>query len=155
MKKKYKLTDETISIVRNGIEITLYRIQALKKLAIVKAGDKGGFVENESNLSQKGNCWIYDDAKVYDDAQITGNASVWFKAEVYDLAHIYGNASIYEDAKVHGNAKIHDNANIYDNAEVYGTAEVCGNAEVYEYAKVYGDLLSYDFCGKKQAPVSL
>lgn len=45
----------------------LYRIQALKKFAIVKAGDKGGFIEKESNLSQDGNCWIYDNAKVYGD----------------------------------------------------------------------------------------
>ena len=54
MDKKYKLTEETINV--NGI--TLYRIEALKDFANVKKGDKGGFVEKESNLFQSGDCWV-------------------------------------------------------------------------------------------------
>ena len=59
--KKYKLTDETTNLLGR----TLYRIEALKDFGDVKEGDKGGYVENHSNLSQYGNCWIYDTAKVY------------------------------------------------------------------------------------------
>ena len=72
--KKYKLTEETI-IVNDK---SLYRIEALKDFGNVKKGDKGGFVENEDNLSQYDDCWIYDNAQVYDNA------------EVYDHAKVYG-----------------------------------------------------------------
>lgn len=74
--RKYKLTEETTTIVRNGAEITLHRIQALRDFAIVKAGDKGGFIENEKNLAHKGDCWIYGNAKVCYNAWIYGNAEV-------------------------------------------------------------------------------
>ena len=42
----------------------LYRIQALKDFARAKAGDIGGYIESESNLSQSGNAWVYGDARV-------------------------------------------------------------------------------------------
>lgn len=59
--KKYKLTNETI--VHFGF--TLYRIEALMDFSDVKAGDKGGFVQSENNLSQLCNAWVYGNAKVY------------------------------------------------------------------------------------------
>ncbi|WP_019221607.1 hypothetical protein [Bartonella senegalensis] len=90
IKKKYKLTDETLKI--DGI--TLYRIRALKDFGDVKEGDLGGFVEHESNLSHDGNCWIYDNAIVYDDTV------------VYDNAEVFGNARIFGDAEITGNTKI-------------------------------------------------
>lgn len=37
----------------------LYRIQALRDFADVKAGDLGGFLEFEHLLSQQGTCWVY------------------------------------------------------------------------------------------------
>ena len=64
MNKKYELTDETI--IYNGRK--LYRIRALKDFANIKKGDLGGYIESEYNLSQNGNGWIYDNAKVYDHA---------------------------------------------------------------------------------------
>ena len=48
--KKYELTDETISV--NGH--TLHRIRALINFYNVKAGEVGGYIENEENLSQYG-----------------------------------------------------------------------------------------------------
>lgn len=74
--RKYKLTDETTTIVRNGKEVTLHRIEALRDLAIAKAGDKGGFVESEGNLSHEGTCWIYGDAEVYGNAEVSGSSKV-------------------------------------------------------------------------------
>ena len=56
--KKYKLTDECITIIDDR---KLYRIEALKDFGWVKKGDKGGFVESEDNLSQYCDCWIYYD----------------------------------------------------------------------------------------------
>lgn len=71
-KKKYRLTDETIEV--NGR--TLYRIEALKDFKAVKAGDKGGFVESEKNLSISGDAWVYGNAKVYGYAKVYGDAEV-------------------------------------------------------------------------------
>ena len=97
MEKKYKLTDETINV--NGK--TLYRIKSLKDFGNVKKGDKGGFVEKEENLSQSGDCWVYDNAKVYNNAK------------VFDYADIYGNAEIFGNAIVSGNARVYGNAKVY------------------------------------------
>ena len=56
--KKFKLTDETIQFRST----TLYRIKALKTFAHAEKGELGGWIEKESNLSQKGDCWISDEA---------------------------------------------------------------------------------------------
>lgn len=58
------------------IEAQLFRIRATKDFSDVKIGDLGGFVQNESNLSHKGNCWIYDESKVYDRAIVKGNVKI-------------------------------------------------------------------------------
>lgn len=74
--KKYKLTNKTMTITRNGKEVILCQIEALRDFVTVKSGDKGGFIEKESNLSQDGNCWIYDNAKVYGNSKVCGNSHI-------------------------------------------------------------------------------
>ena len=75
---KYKiLRDQFVEILGKK----LYRIQALKDFDDVKAGDTGGYIENESNLSQSGN------AQVYGNARVCGNAQVYGNAWVYDTRH--------------------------------------------------------------------
>ena len=64
MTKKYKLTDE--SILFFGVAL-LFRIKALISFTTatgvdVKAGEKGGFVQLENNLSQNGTSWVSGDA---------------------------------------------------------------------------------------------
>ena len=108
MEEKYKLTDEAINV--NGR--TLYRIEALKDFGDVKKGDKGGYVENEENLSQSGGCWVYRDAAVY------GSAKVYGDAEVYDDAAVYGDAEVYGCARVCNDAEVCDDAEVFDNAIV-------------------------------------
>ena len=129
MEKKYKLTDETINV--NGK--TLYRIKSLKDFGNVKKGDKGGFVEKEENLSQSGDCWVYDNAKVYN------NAKVFDYADIYGNAEVFGNAIVSGNARVYGNAKVYHYAMVYDDAEVCDNAIISGNAEVYHDAAVYGN----------------
>lgn len=118
--KKFELTDET----REWHGHTLHRIKALKKFGNVKKGDLGGFIEKEDNLSQDGDCWIYDNAKVYDNALVSDNA------RVFDDAIVHGNAKVYHDAWVYQEAQV------FDNAEVYGDAQVCGNAEIIGNAQI-------------------
>ena len=96
MDKKYEL----IPSDKQG----LYRIKALRDFNDVKKGDIGGYVESESNLSQLGDCWIYDNAKVYDNAVVVGNA------QVCDNARIRGYAVVQHDAVVRGNADVSGDA---------------------------------------------
>ena len=139
--KKYKLTEETINVN----DRTLYRIESLKDFSSVKKGDKGGFVEKESNLSHYGDCWICDNAMVYDNAIVYGKARVCQDAEIRGNARVHGdamvcgNAEIRGNAVVCGNAEIRGNAVVFDDAEVYDNAWVYGNAEIYGNARVYGN----------------
>ena len=100
--KKYRLTGNHIDI---GNRI-LYQIEALKDFGNVKAGDLGGYIESEENLSQYDNAWVYGDAEVYGNAQVFGNACVFDNARVYNDARVYDNAQVYGDAKVYGDAEI-------------------------------------------------
>ena len=72
MEKKYKLTDETINLCGKK----LCRIKALKDFEDVKKGDKGGFIEDEHNLSHDGNSWVYGNARVYGNALVCGNIKI-------------------------------------------------------------------------------
>ena len=100
--KKYELTSET-KIVFGHI---LYRIKALSSFGCVSAGDLGGFLESEKNLSQNGDAWVYGNAEVYGDARVYGDAWVYGDASVYGDARVYGNARVYGDASVYGNAEV-------------------------------------------------
>ena len=100
--KKYEFTEETIEVS----ERTLHRIKAIRDFGYVKAGELGGFIEKEENLSHEGNCWVYNVAKVYGDAEVCGDAKVHGNAWVYGYAYVCGNAEVYGDAKVCGNAEI-------------------------------------------------
>ena len=88
---KYKiLKDQYIEAIGKK----LYRIQALKDFNGVKAGDTGGYIENESNLSQYGNAWVYDDARVCGNARVSDNAQVSDNAWVSGNTRVYGNAQV-------------------------------------------------------------
>ena len=82
--KKYELTSETKVFLGK----TLYRIKALVQFGNVNAGDLGGWIEKEENLSQSGNAWVYGNARVSGDASVSGDA------EVYGNARVYGNAEV-------------------------------------------------------------
>jgi hypothetical protein len=95
---KFELTTESKQIGNKKI----FRIKALISFGNVTAGDMGGYIEKEENLSQTGNAWVYGDAQVF------------------------GNAWVYGDAQVFGNALVYGDAQVYDNALVCGDAQVSG-----------------------------
>jgi hypothetical protein len=113
--KKYELTSETKVFLGK----TLYRIKALVQFGNVNAGDLGGWIEKEENLSQSGNAWVYGDARV------SGNA--W----VYGDARVSGNAEVSGNARVSGDARVYGDARVSGNAWVYGDAEVCKIGAVF------------------------
>ena len=118
--KKFELTNE---FVVDSFGIKLFRIRSLVAFGCVKAGEQGGYVEKEENLSQIDNAWVYGNAEVSGNAKVTGNARV------------SGNAWVYGNAWVHGNAEISDNAWVSGDAEVSGNAWVSSNVD---YATVKG-----------------
>ena len=105
MNKKYELTAETIEIDGR----ILHRIRALRDFSDVKAGDIGGFIQKESNLSHEDNCWIYDDAIICDDA------------EVYNYAVVGNHAIVYENAVICNYAIVSGYTRICNNRYVGGT----------------------------------
>ena len=123
---KYVLLDE-------GRDDKLFRLKALRDFGNVKAGDLGGLVAGEHNLSHEGACWVYGDARVLGRARVGGNA------KVSGDALVCGNAKVYDNAWVYGNAEVYDNAWVYGNAEVYGSARVYGNSKVFCSARVFGN----------------
>lgn len=70
--KKYEFTGETKML--GGI--TLRRIRALISFGSVTAGDVGGWIESEKNLSHASNAWVYGNARVSGEAQVYGAADV-------------------------------------------------------------------------------
>jgi NDP-sugar pyrophosphorylase family protein len=102
MIKKYELTKDTI--VHEGVE--LYRIRALRDFGCVTKGDLGGFIEKEANLSQKGNCWVLDDAKVYNRARVSDNALIFGNSWVFHEATCSGNSGIFDGCRIGGNEEV-------------------------------------------------
>ena len=141
--KKYELTEETINVFGK----TLHRIRATRDFSNVHAGDLGGFIENELNLSHDrdtwvyGNAWAYGEARVYGNALVGGDARVGGNALVSGDARVGGNASVSGDARVEGKALVGGDARVEGNALVSGNARVGGNALVSGNARVYGNAL--------------
>ena len=144
--KKYELveTDKTTPFGK-----PLFQVVALRDFGDVRKGDLGGYIESTDNLSNEGNCWVSDNARVFEKARVSDNARVFGNAEVFDNAWVSGDALVFDDAWVSDKAWVSDNALIYgnalvsDNALVYGEAQVFGEAQVYGNAKVFGNAEIY------------
>jgi hypothetical protein len=77
---KYELLDSDIIEVDG---VTLKRIKALVAIAgsDVVAGDLGGYIQSEDNLSMDGDAWVFGDARVFGTARVFGDA--WVKNGEY------------------------------------------------------------------------
>ena len=129
--EKYCLTDNTIYITGNR----LYQIKALKDFGKVKKGDLGGYIASEDNLSQTGNCWVFQDAMVSDNAKVLENAE------------IRGNISMYDNSMVSGNSICDGNIYLCDNCRITGYAVVNGNSIMIKNNAIiggYSQILSTD-----------
>ena len=124
MDQKYELTGTWQVVDR----YTLYRIRAVKDFSDVKAGDLGGWIESEDNLSHEGDCWVYEDAWVWCGARVYGNARVSGAAEVLGCAQIYGNAMVCKNARILENVHIFGNAHVSGKTQLDGTARISGDA---------------------------
>ena len=89
--KKYELTEETTNIFGK----TLHRIRATRDFSNVHAGDLGGFIEDERNLSHDENAWVSGKALVSGEARVGGDAGVYGNARVCGNALVKGPRDIY------------------------------------------------------------
>jgi len=79
---KYKIRKDiskTIQHPNTGKDVIIYRIEALKDFRLingktVKAGELGGWVQTEYNLSQTGNCWTYEECTMLDFSRRKDNS---------------------------------------------------------------------------------
>ena len=128
--RKYEFTGETKETSILSRVTTLHRVRAIVDFGHVKAGEVGGWIEKEENLSHNGLAWVCDDAIVY------GNAIVCDNAIVRDDATVSNNAIVSDNAIVRDNAEISDNVWVNGDAIICGNTCVCTNARICDNAMV-------------------
>lgn len=131
----YIIYEKELEMTNQKFEITdiahekypfLYRIRALRDIGTeVKAGDLGGFVEHEGNLSFEpgDNSWIYHDATVAGDGYVEKNAML------RDRAVVCGHACVSRKAILGGDARAEDDAYIRG-ASLSGSARASGQSMI-------------------------
>lgn len=125
---KYKLIPAGIG--------SLFRVVALKNIKTpdgipnVVKNDLGGLVSSKTSLSQKGNCWVFYNAKVVDNARVRDNAIVSGTAKVKD------NSIIKDEAIIDDCAIVGDNAMVQDSAQIVNAAIITGNSIISDFAVI-------------------
>lgn len=102
MDKKYEFTGETFE----DCGVTYHRIRALRDFGKVRAGDLGGLIETEENLSQDGACWFDVQSRVNDNALVYGDAFVGGSIRITGNTEISGDIEVYGDGEIYGNTTI-------------------------------------------------
>ena len=137
--KKYEITN-----IAHPHYPWLHRIRALRDVREdVHAGDLGGFVQSEENLSQEGQCWIAGNAIVAEEAYVYGDAILWDHACVRGCVAISGPSriggnAIIEDYAIITAGYVHGNVHISGNAKLFANSVTGGIPVVMEGATVYG-----------------
>lgn len=137
--KKYCLSERarTHQYIENGVKqsAVVRQIIALRDFADVAAGSAGGWVEDENALSQRGNCWIYDEnSVVFAGARVEDNARLTQPCEVSHRARVGGDAWIDRSTISHY-AEISDNVTI-QLSTVRGYCHLYGHARVLHHSQV-------------------
>ena len=119
--QKYEITD-----IAHEKYPFLHRIRALRDIGTeVKAGDLGGFVEHEGNLSFEPG----DDAWVYNDAIIAGDGCADMGTILKVRAVVCGNAYASHGSVLFGDARAEDDTYIRG-ATLFGNARVSGQSMI-------------------------
>ncbi len=142
---KYEMTDITRTVKLNDREVTVYRIRATEDFTVeawnglrvfpkeIHAGDLGGFIEHERNLSQTGSCWVSGKAVVLDEASVSEDAYVsgWPRCLIADHAKVYGKAKVCvasqvrDCAEVSGEAWLYGATTVKDHVKIKDSAHIC------------------------------
>lgn len=145
--QKYEITD-----IAHEKYPFLHRIRALRDIGDkVKAGDLGGFVESDSNLSTE----LEDSSWIFDDAIACGEASVDMGSRLFEKAIACGYAYVSQQSTMSGESRAEDYAYIRG-ANLCGHARASANSMILDspdthkapvlsehcvvYGKVSGDI---------------
>lgn len=136
---KYGFSGVTISVA--GVSVS--QIICLTAFSDVAVDDVGGFIEKETNLSQTGDCWVYDSAVVMSSGSVTGNAAISGHAVIFGNAWVKDEAVVSGRAHVSGYVVVGEYARVSDNAElggpalrVAGDAHINGNTSIFEPTRI-------------------
>lgn len=153
---KYILTSHSIEFEGR----ILYRIQAVKDFSNVKRGDIGGYVETTDNLSQYGNCWIYNDAKAMDGSMVLDDSILEGQSVMKNQSTLSHNARCSGASKLHHKSWVGENAWLLDayiaenpqiegnsrvqNSTILGISYIAGNSNIMDsiikgYSVISGD----------------
>lgn len=133
---KYEFTENE----KEYQQTTFRQIRALQDIPLhgVKAGDLGGWIEEELNLSQSGACWIGTESYALRCATVSGDAVVRGKSIVDFRSRIRGKA-VVNNSVVHGINLISDRCVVTD-SDIRGQCIINGNSRI-ESSKVEGLIL--------------
>ncbi|HEY4469281.1 MAG TPA: YdcK family protein [Klebsiella sp.] len=137
--RKYFLSEQVrqFHYQADGIthSVNLRQIVAIRDFADVKAGDEGGWLDNEAALSHDGECWIYDansavfaGAKIEGNARLTGECIISLGAIVSDNAHL-------DSVHVSHYARISDNVTI-SHSQIRGYCHLADNAQILPHCLI-------------------
>ncbi len=174
--QKYIITEEKLIVKENSLKVTrkyrtirseksrptievivdsskthyLHRICAVVDIPRyhIHAGDLGGFIEDESNLSQEGSAWVGNDAVVFNRARVIDDALVDGQAHVEgsiieDNAHVGDKATVIRSSHISGNGKAYgrtivSSSRISGFASAFDDSVVAGDVRMDKSAKAYG-----------------
>lgn len=146
--QKYEITD----IVHEKYPF-LHRIRALRDIGKdVKAGELGGFVEHEGNLSFEpgDDAWIYNDAIAAGDSVVEKGSALRTRAVVCGSACVSHGTVLFGDARAEDNAYLRG-ATMWDCARASGASVIVASPDdptraprlsgrCCVYGKVMGDV---------------
>lgn len=136
---KYRLSEATraYSYQEDGEKksVTLRQIIALRDFADVAAETSGGWVDNETALSQEGNCWIYDEnsvvfagARVTGDARVTQPCTLTYNVLVEDNVWI-DNSTLSHQARISDNVTVQC-SRVRGECHLYGDARILNECDI-------------------------
>jgi len=136
---KYRLSDaqRAFSYQDNGVKksVLLRQIIALTDFSDVKAGDVGGWVDDESLLAQEGDCWIYDqNSLAFGGTVITGNARLTQPCLIHDQVQIGDNVWIDQAELSHG-VRLSDNVTV-QHSVICGECRIYGDARILQHSEI-------------------
>ncbi|WP_148052897.1 YdcK family protein [Atlantibacter hermannii] len=137
--EKYRLTDasRTVEYQENGTthKFTVRQIEAVRDFSDVKAGDLGGWIEEETSLSHDGHCWLYDqNSAVFAGATLRDNARVTQPCTISHGASLTGECWV-DRADISHDAFIGDRAMVQASV-VRGECRIFGDARVMHQSQV-------------------
>lgn len=112
----------------------LYRVKALKNFGDVEEGDIGGYVSWYHNLSQEGDCWVYNNAIVKDSAIVRDNAKLYNNATMCNKAEMQGNSRMHNNSRMSDSSKMFDYTVMLNYASMSDQAIMQGFARMFHYA---------------------